>query len=620
MHKIRAAAKQARNHGTDNEYSTDNEYYHSSSTEAESVRAKPADALLKHSTISRDQTSTSHLSEERLAALAKPATEGSTEPPGESGRRETVIIEEGKRREREEQSDDIVEVIEEHSPVRPAKKKKKKGGGYRTVETPDLYTDYGSQISDRQFRRPGPSREKYSFEGAVYHSDSSEATVPESFTTRRTTVRPGMLDSNVARSRRRGNLEKTLPNRNGVSHASLDALSKKDLLSRLKALEIENQELKQEASDGKSSPPRQRYTWRTLHCINEDVYLDVPQWRVGESGPTLRADMPLHNPKLYLEQHPEIAFVFSNDYRPQPQADSQIASKDGVFRTPKPFKQNLILISEHITSAVKRLAQKTPGFSNLFPDFDPTHEIPAPYMFMYYTLPRLENVQRYLTPLESDLLGQLIESIQASHGKEYADADNHVAKGTVSKSLMKYLIRPGDVLVKSQDPTSSAYMATSWAKELSAEKSARSDALNVLDSYSMNSQMTSDDTHDNDFEPLEKNVDKDVAFRGSKPPTQQTYSWTINVWSWVFDGAFKKKAHEITIKLMVADVHDGVKIDSLEFFPIRFDTGELRAKLEKRGKTFWKCRTKRFVSYQEDDHGVLNSVSHCQDSCYCGLF
>ena len=224
------------------------------------------------------------------------------------------------------------------------------------------------------------------------------------------------------------------------------------LLECLETLERENHQLRLASAEQSltlTSPPILQYMWRTLHCVAGDTFLDPPQWTKGERRPVLHSARPLQNVDFYLDQHPELAFVFFREYNDRPPADmSLIMTKDGVYRNPEPFKETLALLSEHIISAIKQVQRQLPGIPNVFPQFDPGDEIPAPYLFFYYSLPLLENVQLGLTPVEKSLLSQLTNSIQASRCEEYPDAKICTNRGTVSNKLMKYLIKPGHVLVR----------------------------------------------------------------------------------------------------------------------------------------------------------------------------
>ena len=257
-------------------------------------------------------------------------------------------------------------------------------------------------------------------------------------------------------------------------------------------------------------------------------------------------------------------------------------SKDGVFRIPEPLKQTLMLTSEHMISAVEQLGRRIPDFDKFFPNFDPDAEIPAPYTFIYHSIPLFDHVVPHLTPLGIELLEMLNENVLASHGKEYLAAKQYQAKGIVSRRLVKYLVRPGDVLVSTQDSVPLAYVATTWAKE----EAYKEDVSN----------------------PDEGRLHKITAEK-HKGPKIRTYNFRVAAWSWAFDGSFEQKRITIQIQLKVGDEDDEVSITSLNYFPLRFDTNGLQQLLEERGNIFWKCRTKRLVSYSDDDNVGLNSVS-----------
>ena len=87
------------------------------------------------------------------------------------------------------------------------------------------------------------------------------------------------------------------------------------------------------------------------------------------------------------------------------------------------------------------------------------------------------------------------------------------------------------------------------------------------------------------------------------------------MWSWAFDGSFQKIDESIDITLNVERDDEEVKLNSLDYFPLQYDVDGLRATLEKRGRMFWKCRAKKFVSYPEEDHGISSSASPHLECC-----
>ncbi|KAF6221504.1 hypothetical protein HO133_002360 [Letharia lupina] len=218
----------------------------------------------------------------------------------------------------------------------------------------------------------------------------------------------------------------------------------------------------------------------------------------GARGPVLYANSPLKNVQFHLERHPEIAFIFYKGYDQSPPADnSKRMSKDGVYRIPEPSKQTLVLNSEHLISAVERLGGSIPDFANFFPNFDPDREIPAPYI-----------------------------AYSPAMAKTHVAAKRRAAKGMVSRRLVKYLVRPGDVLVRTQDAVPHAYVATTWAKEGKPDREG-----------SRKSE---------EGRPLTLNAEK------KQGPRKRTYKFEVAAWSWAFDGSFERKRTTIKIQLNVS--------------------------------------------------------------------
>ena len=66
--------------------------------------------------------------------------------------------------------------------------------------------------------------------------------------------------------------------------------------------------------------------------------------------------------------------------------------------------------------AVKNLVHEVLGFGDYFPYFDPEKDIEAPYLFMYYSMPFIPSILPKLDPLSQNLVNQLLQSIEATHG------------------------------------------------------------------------------------------------------------------------------------------------------------------------------------------------------------
>lgn len=110
------------------------------------------------------------------------------------------------------------------------------------------------------------------------------------------------------------------------------------------------------------------------------------------------------------------------------------------------------------------------------------------------------------------------------------------------------------------------------------------------------------------------------------------HHWTIKAWHWVFNGAFQRQydtlkfsiqgaifkhvldamAHECLDPRSDADESEAsaLNITDLEVVPLKHVSSDIVEKLRRRGRTFWKCRVRNFVSYQEhENNDTENHVS-----------
>ncbi|ERF73697.1 hypothetical protein EPUS_00951 [Endocarpon pusillum Z07020] len=287
-----------------------------------------------------------------------------------------------------------------------------------------------------------------------------------------------------------------------------------------------------------------------------------------------------------------MAFVYYKYYNSEaPVNKSKIETKDGVFRTPKPTQQTLCFVSNHMVAAVESLVSEVPDFGVYFPHFDTLNDIQAPYLFMYYSLPFMPDILPKLDPLSRNLLQELQKTIDESHGWEYASANAKAGKGLVARHLVKYLIKPGDVLVDIQGLETQAYQALEWAEELPPD----------------------DDGDREDYEDYDISRRKIPLKRGPKSQSNDVrkklrYKWRLPVSSWRFDGHFEMHKEVIFINMKVAYEDQEVPINQLSIFPLAFAPKGVRNTLEQRGRMFWKLRHGKFVSYQLDEDGGLSNI------------
>jgi hypothetical protein len=342
-----------------------------------------------------------------------------------------------------------------------------------------------------------------------------------------------------------------------------------DVLEELEELRRENRRLNEEHRRDVpfSQPAQPASTYRTFYYIEKtSYYLDEPQWVPGDLGPRLHAQIPIRNMSFYLDQHPDIAFAIFKTYRSRPPKDlSTIETKEGLFRAPEPDTQNLSFISDTMIDAVEDFIQHVPDFDYYFPNFDSRRDVSDPYLFMFYSEPFMDDILPKLDGVGRRLLEQLRECVEASHGFDYSAANSLAEKGLVSKDLFKYLIRPGDILVKRAGPMTTAHLALDWVKEIPIAEEGASEDYN--------------DQHEHVGRAKR-------GKRGAHSDDARTYTWKVPVWSWYYDGQFHKQHRSLTLELKATYTTETVPINQLKIIPLRFASLSLRETLEKRGKTF----------------------------------
>lgn len=368
-----------------------------------------------------------------------------------------------------------------------------------------------------------------------------------------------------------------------------------DVLDELKNLRTENERLRQAACgiSTPSQPAMLAYTSKVFYKVGNTMYLDEPHWEPAEgSGVVLLANNPIRKMEYYLDQHPEIAFATYKEYREAPPADcSKIETKDGVYRSPKPTHEYLSLIAPDMIEAVEEFVQAIPQFSDYFPYFDPRRNILAPYFFMYYSAPFLHEVVPKLRIPNQNLIKQLHAVIQDSYGGEYHSARLQADKGMVTSKHLKYLIKPGDVLV-SNGPAGDvprACIVTGWIKD--PEKMLKESQYEESDH--IQSKLISR------YGPL--------ANPGSSHKLN-TWVWEVPVWYWKFDGTYAKHETRVNVVMSLGYEEESVEIRNLNNYPLQYADKEMRLLLEKRGRTFWSLRNRRFVSYLRSDEDELHNV------------
>jgi hypothetical protein len=213
-----------------------------------------------------------------------------------------------------------------------------------------------------------------------------------------------------------------------------------------------------------------------------------------------------------------------------------------------------------------------PKFEGIFPDFDARQEISAPYLFWFTFRSGYSSALRSLSPRHRALIKNLGKWISDQYGEIYKRVDGELLRGVILADTMQYLVKPGDVLVSEEGGVVQEYMAASWAKEVTP---------------------------------------------GSSHAFQKSGSrrWEISAWSYGAEGTFYEKYTTLEMELDVRGPEDKVDLRQLDLMPIQYTALETSMALQQRGKSYWRCREKRLVSYYGDPGtDCIESVS---TSSYC---
>ncbi|KAK3898553.1 P-loop containing nucleoside triphosphate hydrolase protein [Staphylotrichum tortipilum] len=343
------------------------------------------------------------------------------------------------------------------------------------------------------------------------------------------------------------------------------------LLRRLEELSEENSRLKHQLQNRTASNnvPKLRatvaYRWRTLYRIESDVFLEEPSWSVGDSNRhTLKGRLPVASTIEYLKRHEDIAFVAFRNYKPaQTLPAGALGADDGTFPTPTPSREAVRLVAPAMIDAMDQFLNHIPDFKTMFPDFDLRAEVPEPYLFWFFSRRGADSALQSLSGERRKLMELFRDWIEGSYGDEWSYIDSQFADGLVSPLSMKYLIRPGEVVVSRKNRLVGSYMAASWVKSEEGHEPKRS-------------------------------------------PQTATYRWSVDSWAWSFDGRFRKAGRVLDLEIQAPTPRSSVPITSLDIFPLRFWDGGLEELLKKRGRTFWKCRRGQLVSYVDEYGDEMN--------------
>ena len=436
-----------------------------------------------------------------------------------------------------------------------------------------------------------------------------------------TTGKSNGLDDQMSKTDLQGVLD-------GADASQLDLQKLQDYIKllQLKAREYER-------TEKEKAPSRYQIIYRikrmeTVHdrkgSTKFEQYLpffDHPEWVKGQGTNRIQSNLPLSNFELYLERNKDVAFIVYRNFdtnsprivaKPRTDDDDDDAS-ERLVHLPQYTSETIRPVDKSLIEAINTLLGSKQEYADILRGFSTTFELAAPYLFIYYSRESLKQFLDSLPLIAKAQLSLLSDFVTEEYADEYSGADSLLSQGKISPEHVRYLFKPGDLLVSRIDGQYMGYVSTSWP----------------MISY------------DKQVSPMRAtNSGNGTALYGSQDAEARmaTKKVTVNIcrvsaWHWDFDGNFQrihkllelelpaiedgKNAADVKGKNMAATQGKEYKrglgeknISDLNIFPMRFASAEIVDQCRRRGKTFWKCRTRKFVSYRDSGmESIQNLVS-----------
>ncbi|RLL93199.1 hypothetical protein CFD26_101608 [Aspergillus turcosus] len=407
----------------------------------------------------------------------------------------------------------------------------------------------------------------------AYSSDSSSISDQEDVT-----MKPD--EQHLVRSAKEAMDQGLEPDDSGAGENDETRLMYK-VLQQMESLKAENRRLKHQLSQmqnpASKSERQLATTSQVFHRLSpSEVSLYSPTWMVAEKQDEslLRLDVVLGNLGSYLSKHPEIAFAVFKDYRKKNMHTSRNNQDEDTVPPIEPYQVSMKFISDEMVDAFKAFMAIAPNFSTLFPNFKVDAEIQAPFLFWYHYRSSYLTIACQLKAAHRDLMDLMTRWIEETYSQEYDAIEASFGKGYVSSKTIKYLIRPGDVLVsKSENGVKTGILSTTWLQ----------DHLDAKDET--------------------PTADKKEA-NGEHAVTSRYFS---QGWHWAYDGTLYKQKRTIAINLTHKTPDEEVDVSQLEYYPLKYASQDDRNCLRRRGETFRRLGTQRLVEYHTRSWSTLSS-------------
>ncbi|KAI9687859.1 MAG: hypothetical protein M1822_001940 [Bathelium mastoideum] len=420
-----------------------------------------------------------------------------------------------------------------------------------------------------------------------------------------------------------------------VLNNDVSNMSTEELQSCLRDLQARAKRLKTGHEQEKKPPCRYQILYRILHeqtsvskngrdkvgKILSPPFFDPPEQIYGQGNSrTLRCKAPVQNFELFLEQNKDISFIvyrtYISDHEDQSSAGKLLNGHKQEADIPIPVEESIRPVSHDLLHALESILESREEYADMLQKLRGSLELHAPYLFMYHNRRDLDAFRDGLQQQAKEQFTLFSNFVVQQHGSTYASADSMISQGNISTAYVDYLFKPGDVLISRHNNGYRGWVASSWARRVHVERVSRT----VAEAQKKGAPMSLYGSR--------------AASKRMANDTVVVHNFSIQAWFWDFDGNFQRKdellkfsiqAEEKQAKLSKSSESrgyvkspeeadqandEGVPIDGLTVFPISFASPGVITQLRQRGKVFWQCRVRRYVSYCDKDRDGMPGVEN----------
>ena len=315
------------------------------------------------------------------------------------------------------------------------------------------------------------------------------------------------------------------------------------------AMRKQNTELEQECQRLKQRLYQaQRPTVKVLHrvyCSDRDesaITTDTPS-QFGSSSHLQGQDVIPNLDLFVAERKSNLIFAIFKNYSCCRGEEDKTGEKD-AFCTENDL---VLVISPKFSHYLNDLTGSLTKPRTFFPHFKTGEEFSAPFYWYYECIPELDARARKLPGEAREHIGFFQRYVKRDFHQLYESVAVQKREKTITRETLPFLYSPGTVLV--------------W-QEGNVEKTG---AL--------------------------------VHWPQIREPKVQ-----LRLWNWHFDGHYCKRyfSHDLDLERFSPAEHDKdelISISDLPCYPIQYAEADFRQRRRKAGYAFWRCRQRRFVTY-----------------------